>query len=430
MFRDPAYRPSRRAVLGGAAGLLVPAVARAEPPPAPLRLGQAEHCIFMWLGGGMSQIDTFDPKRVGDWKSAKKAPGAYYPSIPTAVPGVRVCEHLARLAPLMDRVTAVRSITHSTVDEHATATHFVHTGRLISETIRYPSIGSIVAHELGQTGPDAPAYMVIGYPNTSRDPGFLGPKHGYVHVVEADSGPAAFARPAAVTPARQARREQLLGTLRKTREKDAGLAEYDTVLRQSLDLSGPKFMRLFDLKDEPAELRRAYGGEFGQRCLLARRLVEGGVRFVEVSHNLNFVNGTGWDIHNEGHVNQHLLIRDLEGGLATLITDLERRGKLDKTLIVVASEFGRPPGFDAGGGRGHQSKGCTLVLAGGGLRHRGAYGATDDLSAKVAADPVTIPDFHATICAALGINPRKELYDGSRPVPITDDGHPIAGLFG
>jgi len=419
---------SRRALLGGAAATLAgPAAWAAEPPALPL--GKAEHCIFLWLGGGMSQIDTFDPKPVGDWKSAKKVPGAYYPSIPTAVSGVRVCEHLARLAPLMDRVTAVRSVTHSTVDEHATATHFVHTGRLISETIRYPSIGSIVAHELGALTPEAPAYMVIGFPSTSRDPGFLGPKHGYVHVVEADAGPSAFTRPAGVDARRQARREALLGELRKTRAGDRGLAEYDAVLQQSLRLSGPKFMRLFDLKDEPAALREAYGGEFGQRCLLARRLVEGGVRFVEVSHNLNFVNGTGWDIHNEGHVNQHLLIRDLEGGLATLITDLERRGKLDKTLLVVASEFGRPPGFDAGGGRGHQSRGCTMVLAGGGLRHRGAWGATDELGGKVAADPVTIPDFHATLCAALGINPRKELYDGSRPVPITDDGTPIAALL-
>jgi arylsulfatase A-like enzyme len=154
------------------------------------------------------------------------------------------------------------------------------------------------------------------------------------------------------------------------------------------------------------------------------------VRFVEVSHNLNFLNGTGWDVHNEGIDNQHKLIQELDTALAGLIADLEARKRLDKTLIVVATEFGRPPEFDGRGGRGHQGSAFSLVLAGGGLKHCGAHGVTSDDGKSIVENPVSIPDFHATIHHSLGIDPAKELYDGSRPVPITDGGKPIRKLFG
>jgi uncharacterized protein (DUF1501 family) len=153
------------------------------------------------------------------------------------------------------------------------------------------------------------------------------------------------------------------------------------------------------------------------------------MRFVEVSHNLNFLNGTGWDTHNEGQLGQHLLVHELDVALSALITDLEQRGLLDRTLIALGTEFGRPSAFDARGGRGHQAAAFTLLLAGGGLRHRGAYGATDDLSQRIVDRPVSIPDFHATIYTTLGIDPAKTLYDGSRPVPITDGGRAIRELF-
>ena len=194
-------------------------------------------------------------------------------------------------------------------------------------------------------------------------------------------------------------------------------------------MAGPDFMRHFYLSKEPADLRNLYGGEFGQRCLLSRRLVQAGVRFIEVSHNLNFINGTGWDTHNEGQQNQHLLIQELDIALSALVTDLESKGMLDKTLIAIGTEFGRPPEYDGRGGRGHQGTAFSLVLAGGGLRHSGAHGVTDELSKTIVEKPVSIADFHATIHAALGINPRKDLYVGSRPVPITDHGTPIAEMF-
>jgi hypothetical protein len=392
--------------------------------------GKAEHCIFIWLGGGMGQIDTYDPKALGDNRGKPQKPGALYKAIATTVPGVQLCEHLSQTAQVMEHVTAVRTVNHSVVDEHAFATNIVHTGRMISGSVTYPSIGSIIAHERGAADPSVPAYILIGYPNVSRGPGFLGSKAGFVYLTDTESGPAGFSRPANVSEERAAARQALLKPLAQRAPQGSLLGDYEEAQQEALRLAGPKFMRHFNIKEEPAAIRNSYGGEFGQRCLLSRRLVQAGVRFIEVSHNLNFMNGTGWDIHNDGYENQHLLIQELDTAVAALIRDLKNQGLLDKTLIAIGTEFGRPPEFDSGGGRGHQGTAFSLVLAGGGLKHCGAYGVTDDLAKKIVKDPVSIPDFHATIHAAMGINPSKELMDGSRPVPITDGGKPIAALFG
>jgi hypothetical protein len=392
--------------------------------------GKAEHCIFIWLGGGMSQIDTFDPKVRGNPKSKPSAPGSDYAAIDSAVPGVRFTEHLSQSARLADRITAVRTVNHRLGIEHALATNFVHTGRAVSGSTIYPSIGSVVAHERGAANDQVPAYLLIGYPSVSRGPGFLGAKHGYVYLVDTETGPAGFTPPEGIDGARGAERRRLLAPLQGEITPDSSAAEYAIAQREALRLAGPGFMRNFRLDEEPGSLRQRYGGEFGQRCLLSRRLVQAGVRFIEVSHNLGFVNGTGWDTHNDGQEKQHLLIKDLDDALATLITDLKTHGLLDKTLIALGTEFGRPPEFDAGGGRGHQCSTFSLLLAGGGLNHCGAYGVTDDLSKKILENPVSVPDFHATIHSALNIDPSHELMDGTRPVPLTDNGKPIAALFG
>ncbi len=401
---------------------------RANPQSTGPR-GKAEHCIFIWLGGGMSHVDTFDPKALGDNKATKKVAGSLYPSIETSVPGVRICEHLPRTARLMEHVTAVRSANHKVIDEHAFATNLVHTGRMISGNAVYPSIGSIIAHRRGAADPSVPAYMLIGYPNVSRGPGFLGIKDGYIYLVDTETGPNGFTTPADVLPQQKDSRLELLGALGGRVPEGSVLAEYAEAQKEAFRLAGPGFMRHFDLKQEAPEVRASYGGEFGQRCLLARRLVQGGVRFVEVSHNLNFINGAGWDVHNDGINNQHVLIRELDNALAGLIDDLKRTGMLDKTLIVIGTEFGRPPEFDAKGGRGHQGTAFSMVLAGGGLKHCGAYGVTDDLAKKVLENPVSIPDFHATILAALQVDTTSDLMAASRPVPVTDGGTPIQALF-
>ncbi|UUO06313.1 DUF1501 domain-containing protein [Blastopirellula sp. J2-11] len=413
-----------------AGGLPLFAEEAKEPHPV-VPMGKAEHCIMVWLGGGAAQIDTWDPKAKGDAK-LKKA-GSYYDAIDTAVPGLQVCEHLKRCAPLMERFNPIRTVHHDVIDEHAAATNRMHTGRDTSGTIVYPSIGSAIAYQRGAASDIAPAYMLIGYPNVTRGPGFLGASAGYVYLTDTAQGPNGLARMPHISDERAARRENVLGKLRdryltKAEEKQL-IEDYAEAGQAALRLSGPEFMKAFDLDNEPDDLRNKYGGEFGQRCLLSRRLVERGVRFIEVSHNLNFVNGTGWDTHNEGQLNQHLLIQELDGAIATLVTDLEEKKLLDKTLIVISSEFGRPAQFDGGGGRGHHGGAFTVVLAGGGLQTGKAIGETDELAMKALDRRVSVPDLFATIFQTMGINPHEELYAGDRPVPISDGGRPIAELF-
>lgn len=421
----------RRVFLNQIATAAVASPLIASASEAAMPMGGVEHCVMIWLGGGMAQIDTFDPKAMGDVK-AKKA-GSYYPAIDTAVQGVQVCQHLKRTAALMDRITAVRTIHHDVVDEHAAATNRMHTGRPPSGTVQYPSLGSIIAHCRGAVADNVPAYMLIGYPNLTRGPGFLGQKAGFVYLTDLHSGPTGLSRGPGIDNRRQSRRNELLDVVRQSGSNrfanDRRFQQYDAAIGESLRLAGPEFMRVFDLDDEPSDLRESYGDQFGQRCLLTRRLFQSGVRFVEVSHNMNFRNGTGWDTHNDGQLNQHLLIDELDQALAAMIVDLEAHKMLDKTLIVINSEFGRPAQFDSGGGRGHYSKCFSAVLAGGGLNHCGAYGVSDELAMNVVDNPVSVPDLFATILAAMRIDPTANLHDGDRPVPITDGGKPIHKLF-
>lgn len=411
-----------------ALGATAPALLANDSAPAvELPKGKAEHCVVIWLGGGAGQMDTFDPKGLGDPKTKK--PGSYYPAIETAVAGTQVCQHLSRCAPLMDRFNLLRTVHHDVIDEHASAVNRLHTGRPVSETVTYPSLGSVIVDQRGPAGESVPPYILIGYPSATRGPGFLGAKCGYVYLTDTTSGPAGLSRPPEIAAVRQARREALLAQVRSEATANVARKNYDAMISEALRYGGPQFQKLFHLDTEPADLRNSYGGEFGQRCLLTRRLLQAGVRTVEVAHNLNFLNGTGWDVHNEGILNQFKLIEELDTALSAFILDLERNRLLDKTLVVVATEFGRPAGFDGGGGRGHHGKCFSIALAGGGLKNGRTIGTTDELAMNIVDRPVSVPDLHATIYAALGINPRENLYAGDRPVPITDGGTPITELF-
>lgn len=430
-------REFTKSALGSAAALatasqLVASRATANPVAAvSVPKGKAEACIFLWLGGGMAQTDTFDPKRLGDPKT-KKA-GSAYPAIDTAIHGVQVCEHLKQTANLLDRGAILRTCFHNLEAEHARPTNLFKTGRQTSDTIVYPSIGSLISHERGPRAEGIPPYVVMGYPNVTRGPGFLGAKYGYIYLIDTEAGPAGLRRPDEVTDAQQRRRMLLLDGLREQfRERTAGdakAADYDAVITEAQRLGGPEFTKIFDLKQEKDSVRNRYGDEFGQRLLLARRLVQAGVRYVEASSNLNFINGTGWDTHTHGQLEQHKLIQSLDVSLSALIEDLEAQKMLDTTLVVVATEFGRPAEFDGGGGRGHQATTFSTALFGGGIRSGQVIGETDDLAKKPLSEPISLPDWHATIHNALGIDPNKELYAGDRPVPITDYGKPIAKLF-
>lgn len=414
------------AMAGGALALGAPAWA-AETQP----LGKAEHVLFVWLGGGMSQIDTFDAKKTrGD---GKKQAGCFYNTIDTAIPGVQFCEHLPRLAKMADRLVPVRTVNHNVIDEHAAAVNRMHTGRPVSGSVVYPSIGSLVTACRGPLVEGVPPYVVIGYPSATRGSGFLGPKAGYVYLTDTESGPAGLTRAPGISDQRQQRREALLGGLRedftKAHPGDKLVRDYDDAIGEGFRLQRGDFMKAFDLKSERGALREEYGDEFGQRCLLGRRLLQRGTRFVEVGFNLNFVNGAGWDTHNAAQKDQHDLIQRLDRGVSVLIADLERERMLDKTLVVIATEFGRPAGFDSGGGRGHYGKCFTCVLAGGGLRTGQAVGTTDELAMAIVDEPCGVPDLFATILATVGVNPSKNLMDGERPVPVTDKGVAVRKLF-
>lgn len=418
-----------RRAFGASVALSTTAMSQAQAKPRTTR-GRAQSCVLLWLGGGMCHVDTLDPKRVGDPKLNKA--GSAYRSIRTAIPDVEVCEYLSQTARLLDRGVLIRSLNHPLKVDHADSTNLMKTGRMPSGTVIYPSLGSIISHERGRRSDDVPPYIVMGYPNVTRGPGFLGSRYGYLYLTDPDSGPRGLKRPFDVTAARQSRRTGLLDLLRDRAVarsgQDATITEYNAAIDDAQKLMTGSFARVFDLTTESDSTRERYGSTFGQRCLLARRLVESGVRFIEVAYDLNFRNGTGWDTHRHGQEHQHLLIQDLDQSLSALVEDLDLRGLLDETLIVVATEFGRPPEFDGQGGRGHQSAAFSAALFGGGLRTGQVIGSTDELGKQVTDRSVSVPDFHATILTALGINPAHELFDGDRPIPITDHGRAISEL--
>ena len=413
-------------------GVPLPASEQASRGDDQLPKGSAEQVIMLWMGGGQSQVDTWDQKRVS--KDGLKDPGSAYPGIPTAIAGVDICEHLAAMAPRLDRCVPIRSVHHDVIDEHGAAAYRMHVGRPVSGTVIYPSLASIVSAMKGPGSELMPSSVLMGQPSAGRNPGFLGAEHGPLVVSSTTAGPRGLVRPERISEQRAARRAGLLreaedSFLQRTGE-DQRVAGDIAVARAAARLAGPEFLSSFDLEREPADLRERYGDEFGQRCLLARRLVERGCRFVEVSYDLNFKNGTGWDTHNEGQRGQHLLIQSLDRAMASLLDDLEEKRLLDTTLVVVSGEFGRPSGFDSQGGRGHQGKAFSVVLAGGGLRTGQAVGTTDELCKEILEQPVSVPDLFATILAAAGCDPAETLYDGNRPVPATDRGRPIPQLFG
>jgi Protein of unknown function (DUF1501) len=394
------------------------------------RKSSADTCIFVWLPGGMCHVDTFDPKRKGNGESI---PGSYYDAIKTSVPGVEICEHLPLMAQRMQRFTVIRTLNHQFTD-HTRAVDFTHTGRVASGTIVYPSIGSIAAHELGGFDPKAPAYVVIGEPMQPRGPGFLGGKANYMYITDTEAGPAGLQIPKGLTAAEYDERLTLLRQFSnpylEARKDARQTQEYVAVAERGFAMMDQKFQSAFTVKEESAALREAYGEEFGQRLLLSRRLVERGIRFVECSFNIKFLNGYGWDTHAFAQKRVHLMIRQLDRAITALVDDLDRRKMFDRTLIVLATEFGRPPEFDGSGGRGHHADAFCGVMFGGGVKGGTVIGATDELGKKPIHSPISIPDFHATIYRALGIPADKNLFTPEgRPVPVTDYGKPIEALY-
>ena len=388
-------------------------------------------CILLWMNGGPSTFDLWDLK-------PGHANGGPFKEIATTVPGLRVGELLPKMSRWAERLAVVRSMKTKEGD-HGRATYLLRTGSLPMGAIQYPVLGSLVAKELAAADMDLPAHVRIAPPPRDRTfglgngAGFLGPRFAPLVVGEAGEAQLTIddalqvpdlARPADVDAAEATERVRLLNELNSAfavaRPSDLASAHH-AATEQSLRLMRPEAAREFRLDEEPAVVRDRYGRTlFGQGCLLARRLVERGVPFVEVGTD-------GWDTHNQNFDALRRLVPPVDTAWAALMQDLNDRGLLDNTTIAWMGEFGRTPKINSGSGRDHFPAAWAAVLAGGGIKGGQAIGRTSAGGDEVTDRPVTVPDLLATVCRALGIDPLKQNQSNvGRPIRIVDKAaHPI-----
>ena len=400
---------------------------RANAADAPFA-AKAKSCILVWLDGGPSHLETFDPKP--DAPEEVRGP---LETIATHVSGVRVSECLERTSQVMDKLAVIRSIT-SPLGEHNFGTHYLMTGYKPSPALEYPTFGATVAQVRTQKGVLPPYISVPGFSGAVSGNGYLptatapfavggDPKRADFRVRDLE-----FYKGLDLT--RIDRRRQVVNAFdRFSRAKDASASsQSDSDLERAYNLiASPDAKRAFNLSEEPATLRSRYGqtggNGIGQGCLLARRLVERGVPFVTV-------NSKGWDTHQKivqlkerypTDRNAHL--PSLDRALSSLIEDLSERGMLDETLVVVMGEFGRTPKINSAGGRDHWPNVFSVALSGGGVKGGQVIGRSDSLGELPKDNPVTPSDLAATIFTLLGIDPAHELHtrDG-RPVRVAADG--------
>lgn len=379
----------------------------------------ARNVIFLYMTGGQSHLDTWDPK-----PDNKEVMGPAK-AIKTSADGVLLGEYLPRMAKQMHHACVINSMATNTAS-HEPANYFMHTSFGPRSTIKHPGLGAWLSMFQGSGNPALPAYVYVG--NDSRHPGagFFEKKHGPLMMSNPEAGLQNVRPQKGVTEDRFAFRREMTAAL------DAGFREryplrnvnaYTDMYDDAVKLMKSEDLRAFDLTQEPEELRKAYGKEaFGQGCLLARRLVEHGVRFIEVSLG-------SWDTHTANFINTPRLCDTLDMALATLVTDLQSRGLLESTMIVVSSEFGRTPKINQNQGRDHYPI-FSAVIVGGGIKGGIKYGATDHAGAAVAADKVGPPDLNATIGYALGLPLDQVIYSPTRrPFTVADKGQPLTHLF-
>ena len=392
---------------------------------------KAKSCILIWLDGGPSHLETFDPK-----PQAPPEVRGPMTSIATNIPGVRIGECLERTSQMLDQLAVVRSVT-SPLGEHNFGSHYLQTGHKPTPALVYPSFGATLAHVRAPVGVLPPNIAVPGFKDYSSTQsggyGFLPSTNAAFSVGDNPDKPNFKVRDLdfyqGLDLTRLDRRRQIVNALDAfSREKDANGAVSDPHLERAYNLiASQDAKRAFNLDEEPDEVRRKYGrvggNGIGQCCLLARRLVERGVSFVTV-------NSRGWDTHENllslkerypGDHNAHL--PSLDRALSGLVEDLNLRGLLEETLVVVMGEFGRTPRLNTRGGRDHWPNVFSVALAGGGIRGGQVFGRSDALGESPHDAPVTPSDLAATIYTLLGISPSTELHtaDG-RPVRLVPDG--------
>jgi len=372
---------------------------------------QDKRVILLWLAGGASQFETWDPK-------PGTKTGGPFRAIPTNVAGIHISELLPELAQRMQHTAIIRSL-NTKIADHGTAAELMECGRRNDPGIRYPDIGAVVARELGRLESKVPDYVSLYTSTEGRrkgTSGFLGARYSPMFLSDSMT-PANILRPDSISAAEHQDRAALRDALAKrfTAEShhlavDSHQSAYQRV--QGLMASAD----LFDVEREPESMRARYGPtQFGEQCLIARRLVEAGVPFVKVAR-------AWWDSHGQNFETHQELCADLDHCMSALLDDLDERGLLENTLVITLGEFGRTPGINASLGRDHFASAWSCSLSGMGIRGGVAYGKTDEEGHKVIEGEANAGDLFATILEALGIDHEHEYMLGARPIPLSDFG--------
>jgi uncharacterized protein (DUF1501 family) len=381
---------------------------------------KAKNVIYLYMSGGMTHLDTFDLKPGAETQGPTEA-------TKTSADGVLINKFFERLAKKMHHVAVVNSLT-SNQGAHQQGQYLMHTSYVLRGTVQHPTMGAWMSLMMGSRNQTLPCHVAIGGGNNGASAGWMESKHGPLPIGNPAGGLQNSARPSGVSE------EAYAARLKRANEmNDAFAAKYDhkdvrgysDMYDQAVRLMSSKDLEAFNLSKEPAEQRTAYGTDaFGQGCLLARRLIEHKVRFVEVQLG-------GWDTHNQNFDAMEQRIPVLDRGLGTLIADLEQKGLLEETLVVLATEFGRTPDIkEEREGRDHYPKAFSGLLAGGGVKGGQKYGKTDAEGKEIADKPVTVPDFNATIAHAVGLPTGYVVHSpAGRPFKVADKGIPITALF-
>jgi len=382
---------------------------------------QGKHVILLWLAGGASQLETWDPK-------PGRPTGGPFQAISTNVPGIQISELMPRMARHLQHTAIIRSLNTKDGD-HGGASRLMHLGRRDEPTVKFPDLGAIIARELGRTDSQVPDYVSFytateGRGTSLGQSGFLGARYNAMSLTQ-EQLPANLRRLEQISEIDHRARGELRDTLSdqfmRGRESAAAASQREAYQRVPGLMASEK---LFDPSGEPLSMRALYGETlFGQQTLVARRLVEAGVPFVKVSR-------AWWDSHGQNFETHLELVSELDQVLDALLTDLQQRGLLERTLVITLSEFGRTPAINASLGRDHFATVWSCSLSGCGILGGSVYGKSDDDGNDVAESPVAAGELFATIFQAMGIDHRKEYALGSRPVPLTNPGsEPIKAVL-
>jgi len=433
---------------------------------------KADACILLWMAGGMAAPETFDPKRYAPFEKGMPVGDmlSTFPAIDTAADGIRICKGLENIARVMDRATLIRSAVQPDLGSilHSRHQYHWHTGYVPPQTVACPHLGAWIARVLGPRNPVMPPFINIGQRlegvgekeelKAFTTAGFFGSEFGPMNLPYPEQAAASVQPPAGMTPGRFSDRNRLFRKLVDHSPHREYMSDYqrESLLRSlegAYRLLSSEDRQAFDIGREPKESLAKYDtGRFGRGCLLARRLVESGARFVEVT--TEYVPFLHWDTHAKGHETVARMHSEIDRPIAQLILDLEQRGLLDRTLVIIASEFSRDaliegkPGSNARdqatfkvntvsemkhyGLHRHFTGGTSVVLFGGGVKPGFLYGRTADERPLVAVEnPVTIRDLHATIMTASGVSPRTAFQIEGRPFYVTQDGEgrPVTEIF-